>query len=167
MKSLKVKDIMATDLIMVQPNQTIEDAARLMKENDVGILPVGTPKAVKGVITDRDIIVRVIAEGRSVSHVTVQDAMTSGHIVCNEGDSLEHAAELMHKHDVSRVLVADFDTITGIVTIADLMRNVGSLRESDKVLHTLLRPIHRKKKVMASAQKQAACFECDSYDEVL
>lgn len=138
MHTIKVKEIMTRNPRMIKPSQTVKEAARIMKDEDIGVLPVGMPEKVLGVITDRDIAVRVTAEGEDPAKVKVEDAMTSGHIVCNEEDDIERAADLMRKHDVSRVLVADSGKVTGIATIADLLRNRDDRQESDKVLHHLL-----------------------------
>lgn len=156
MKSIKARDIMTSNPRMIKPTQTVREAAKIMKEEDFGVLPVGTPEAVIGIITDRDITVRITAEGKDASKTLVQDAMTTKFICCNETDEIECAAELMRHHDVSRVMVTRFDktanyeTVTGIITMADLLRNKGDLHKSDKVLHELLRPARAQKKKAAS-----------------
>lgn len=131
---------------MIKPTQTAQEAAKIMKEEDFGVLPVGTPDAALGIVTDRDITVRITAEGKDASKTQVQEIMTTKFITCQESDEIEHAAELMRKHDVSRIMVSRFDktanyeTVTGIITMADLLRNKGDFHKSDKVLHELLRP---------------------------
>lgn len=131
MQTIKVKDVMSKNPVMVKPSQTVRAAATLMKDNDCGVLPVGEPKAVIGVITDRDITVRVTAEGKDAAKLRVEDVMTHKFITCNENDDIEHAAELMRKHDVSRVMVSNFDSVTGIATLADLIRNRGDRLKSE------------------------------------
>ncbi len=144
MKSIKAKDIMTPNPRMIKPTQTVQEAAKIMQEEDFGVLPVGTLDKAVGVITDRDITVRVTAAGKDAAKTLVQDAMSKKFISCNEDAEIEHAAELMRHHDVSRILVCNFDKaancekITGIVTIADLLRNKGDRHKSDKVLHELL-----------------------------
>jgi CBS domain-containing protein len=160
--AIKVKDTMTANPVMVNPAQTVKEAARIMKENDCGVLPVGTPDAVIGVITDRDITIRVTAEGADASKVPVQSVMTHKFIVCNESDDIEHAAQLMRKHDVSRLMVSKFDKVTGIVTIADLMRNTGNRHESNKVLHHLLGRKKPQKKTITNMSTAGA--GCESRD---
>ena len=138
METMKVKAIMSATPAMVRPMQDVQEAASIMKENGCGILPVGTPEQVVGVITDRDIVMRVVAVGKDATITPVQEAMTHKFISCEESDTIDHAAELMRKHDVSRVLVSHAGTVTGIVTIADLLRNKDDRNTSDKVLHMLL-----------------------------
>ncbi len=166
MKEITVKEIMTAHPHMIQPTQTVKEAARIMKEEDIGVLPVGTPTKVFGILTDRDITVRVTAEGADPAKVLVQEAMTHKFITCNENDPIERVAELMRKHDVSRVMVSNFDTVTGIATIADLLRNKDNRQESDKVLHHLLgRKKPEKKPKMGTAG--AGSESCDTYDDAI
>ena len=161
MQTIKVKDVMSKNPVMVKPSQTVREAAAMMRDNDCGVLPVGDPKAVIGVLTDRDITVRVTAEGKDASKLRVEDVMTHKFITCNENDDIEHAAELMRKHDVSRVMVSNFDTVTGIATLADLIRNRGDRLKSEQVLNTLLRPYEKPQKLAPTAAAAAGCESCD------
>lgn len=152
MKSLTIKNVMTARPIMIKPEQTVKSAARMMKENNCGVLPVGTPAKVLGMLTDRDITVRLVAEGGDALLTPVNDIMSGQVFLCEEGDSLEDAARQMRKHDVSRLMVSDGKMITGIVTLADLIRNTGKERASDEVLHELL--YHGGKK---STHKSTCC----------
>lgn len=145
MKSLKIKDVMTARPIMVGPEQTVKNAARIMKENACGVLPVGTPAKALGMITDRDIAVRLVAEGGDAGATTVKEIMSPQVFMCEEGCGLAAAASQMRKHDVSRLMVSDGKTITGIVTLADLLRNAGEERVSDEVVHELLYPGAKKR----------------------
>lgn len=138
MRSIKAKDIMTKNPYMIAPDQTVQEAARIMKERNFGILPVGTPEAVIGMLTDRDITVRVTAEGKNAAKTLVQDVMSKQFVCCNEADDIERAAWLMRSHDVGRIMVANLDMVTGIITLADLLRNKGDLRKSDQILNELL-----------------------------
>jgi len=140
MKMLKVKDVMTIDPAMIKPEQTVRNAARLMEDNDCGVLPVGTPAKVLGVLTDRDIAIRVVAQAKDPLLTKVESVMSKKVFLCEEKDSLAHAADLMRKHDVSRLMVSDGAMITGIVTLADLLRNTGEKEESEKVMRELLYP---------------------------
>lgn len=165
MQPIKIKEIMTRNPVMVAPTQTVKEAALIMKNEEIGVLPVGDPTAVIGVITDRDITVRITAEGKDASKTQVQDAMTHKFITCNEEDEIERAADIMRKHDVSRVMVSNFDVVTGIVTLADLLRNKDNRQESDKVLHHLLG--RKPSAKQASARKAAlagAAAGCESCD---
>lgn len=162
MQALTVKEVMTADPVMVKPTQTVKEAADIMKENDCGVLPIGTPTKVLGMLTDRDIAIRLVAEGRDASKTQVQEIMSRQVFMCEENDSLETAAEHMRRHDVCRLIVCDANLATGIVTLACLLRNKGDRRKSDRVLHELLghkRPQRKQHVRMATAG--AGCESCD------
>lgn len=138
MKMIKVKDIMTADPFFVRPDQSILEAAKLMRVVECGVLPVGDENKVVGIITDRDIVVRVVSDDKNPETTKVQDIMTKKVHSCNENDDIEHAAEIMREHDVSRLLVMKGKSIAGIISSACLLRNKGNVAQSDKVLHELL-----------------------------
>jgi CBS domain-containing protein len=139
MSEITVGDIMKCDPYIISPDKTVKAAAQLMKEIDSGILPVGThPEKIVGIITDRDIVLRVTAEGKYASEVLIQDAMTPKVYSCTTETALEDAANLMCTYGVRRLVVTKQNRITGIITLIELLRNEGKVRLSDKVLHALL-----------------------------
>lgn len=134
----RIKDVMTPNPIFVEPTRTIQEAAQLMKDNNCGVLPVGIPEKIMGMLTDRDITVRAVAAGLE-PHCTHVDAIMSEKVYsCEREDDLWTAAERMRKHDVSRLMVSDGRKYVGIVTLADLIRTTGNEQLSDKVLHELL-----------------------------
>lgn len=139
MKQIKVIDVMKHGPYIISPEKTAEDAAKLMKMQDCGVLPVGThPEKIIGIITDRDLVLRVAAEGKDASKTLVQDVMTRKVITCDGHASIQEAAELMSNHNIHRLIVITKDRAPGIVTFAQLLRNQGNLKFSDDVLHGLL-----------------------------
>lgn len=139
MSQLRIKDIMTRYPVMIQPGKTVIEAARLMRDIDCGVLPVGTTREhIAGVITDRDIVTRIVAAGQDPCKTTIQEAMSKKLYTCDEDDRLEFAARIMRKHNVARVVVTKGTSITGIVTMAELLRSKGDVRSSDQVLHELL-----------------------------
>ncbi len=153
MKHIRVKDIMTPEPFIIPPTMAVKEAAKRMKDIDCGILPVGTPEKVVGMITDRDITLRVTAEGKDALKTPVQEVMTHAVHYCNEDDDIEDAAEEMRKRNVARLVVTDGKKAMGIVTMTCLLRAKGDRHKGDKVLHELMRPQH------ASAKKAAGC--CD------
>ena len=75
---MKVKDVMSHDVRLVTPNDTVETAARLMAELDVGVLPIGENDRLVGIVTDRDITIRAVASGKSPIETTVREVMSQG-----------------------------------------------------------------------------------------
>lgn len=114
-----VSDVMNTDVQVISPEATLQEAAQNMREGDFGVLPVGDKDNLIGIITDRDIVVRAVAEGMDVD-TPVRDAMSEQIVFANEDDSLEDAARLMSDHQIRRLPVVDADHhLVGIVSLGD------------------------------------------------
>ncbi len=115
-----VRDVMTANVQTVAPDATIQEAARLMRDVDCGAVPVCDGDRLAGIVTDRDIAVRAIAEGKDAS-CQVRDVMSGGVITCGEDDSIEDVAELMEEKQVRRIVVVDENKrLSGIVALADL-----------------------------------------------
>lgn len=124
---MRVKDVMSAQMVTVSPNDTAQSAARLMLEMDVGALPVEVPGvgAIVGILTDRDIVVSVLARGLSTS-TTIAEFMTVSPEVCNENDETAIAFDRMHELDVRRLVVVNDDRrIVGIVSLVDMPNEEG------------------------------------------
>ena len=129
---MKVRDLMATHVEFIEPDATVQDAASLMGELDVSALPVGTAEALKGVITDRDILYRLVAEGRDPRHTSVLEIATKQIFSCSPEDALSVAMDLMASQNVRRLPVLDeARRVVGWLTLSDLSRHL--LVESDVV----------------------------------
>jgi CBS domain-containing protein len=116
---MKIRDVMTPNPRTVSPNDTIQAAARIMHAEDTGAVPVVNNGRVLAVVTDRDIVVRVVAEGGSLS-TPVGDIASKG-IVCATPDmSTSEASELMSEHQIRRLPVVENDRLVGIVSIGDL-----------------------------------------------
>jgi CBS domain-containing protein len=121
---MQVQEIMHPDVHIVDPNMTISDAARQMRANDIGALPVGENDRLIGIVTDRDIVLRAIAEDRSPGDTTVREVMSEGICCCFEDDDVTHAARVMARHQVRRLPVIDHGKrLVGLVALADLGRS--------------------------------------------
>ncbi len=133
---MNVKDIMTKDPCFINPDYSIIEAARKMKELDCGILPVGEDKNhCIGMVTDRDIVLRVLADGHDPKQGTVKDAMTKEIHACCEDDSLEDAADLMRRYKVNRLLVKSRDgKVTGIITFGAMLWKTSSATEVGHIL---------------------------------
>jgi CBS domain-containing protein len=132
----KARDIMSTDVESIDENATVLEAAKRMKELDVGALPIcGTDERLKGMITDRDIVVGVLAAGKDpastpVSEVAEGDANT---VTIGADDSLDEALETMKRFQVRRLPVIDGDRMVGIIAQADVARQAGDSETGDVV----------------------------------
>lgn len=132
---MDIRSVMTPDPATCQSSTPIRDVARLMLENDCGLVPVidesGKPL---GTVTDRDIALRVVAEGRDSQSVTAQDCMTTPVTSVSLDSSLSDTTELMEREQVRRMLVVDQDgRLCGIVAQADVALSGKDRRTADLV----------------------------------
>ena len=117
----RIADIMTRSVAVVGRDETLQAAARRMKEMDVGALPVTDGKALVGMVTDRDIMVRGVAEGMVAQESLVSDVMTEEVRWCSEDDSVETVMAQMGEQQVRRLAVLDARReIVGIVALGDI-----------------------------------------------
>jgi len=135
MRNTQAKDLMTSHPVMVSPQTTLKDAAEMMRDMECGILPVGTEDRIKGIITDRDIVIRAVARGKDPARELVGDYMTDEVHSCNESDSLEEVADKMRDHQVSRLTVMDRSgAVTGILTFGAILRKNTDADEVARVV---------------------------------
>ena len=121
---MKIRDVMTPNPKTVSPNDTIQTAARVMQAEDTGAVPVVNNGQVLAVVTDRDIVVRVVAEGGSLSSPVSSIATKS--VVCATPDmSTREASDLMSEHQIRRLPVIENDRLVGIVSLGDLAVKEG------------------------------------------
>lgn len=125
--SRHVRDVMTPNPECVSERDSIRDVARIMKDQDTGVVPVVEGKKVIGLITDRDIVVRGIAEGRDVSTVKVNEIMTKSVRSVKEDTPLNEVLDLMSNAEVRRVpVVNNNDEIVGIISLGDIAENTNA-----------------------------------------
>jgi CBS domain-containing protein len=137
---------MSRNVECIGPEQTIREAARKMKDLDVGPLPVcGEGDRLVGMITDRDITVRATAEGRDPSTTSVREVMSEGVHYCFEDDDVEAAARRMQDEQIRRLVVLDEDKrLVGIVALGDLATEGDDTRRTGEVLERVSEPATRR-----------------------
>lgn len=142
MHNTKVKDIMTANPVIIAPGTTLLEAAKKMKEIECGILPVGTNDKIVGMITDRDIVIRALAEEKDPAKEKVENHMTETAYACNEEDFLEDAADKMRTHKVSRLVVKNKQgQVTGILSFGGILRKHAS---SEEIANIIKHAINRK-----------------------
>lgn len=121
LRSKRVRDLMVRDVVAIAPSTTLTEAARLMRDHNVGMLPVIVNARLAGVITDRDLVVRALANGADPA-LTVVGEVASADLICARPDAeLEEAMEVMAACQVGRLPVVDDDNqLVGIVTLSSL-----------------------------------------------
>lgn len=125
-RSTTVKDVMVDDVVTAEASMTLAEAARLMREHNVGILPVIVNAKLAGVITDRDLVVRGIAQGADPTLTAVGEFVSNALICARPDTPLEEAMEVMAERQVGRLPVVDYDNhLVGIVTLSSLALRSG------------------------------------------
>lgn len=116
----KVSEVMTSDVKVVRPDESVQKAAAIMSEQDIGSLPVCDGKRLKGMITDRDIAVRAVAGGRGVD-TPVSEVMTEDVIWCSEDADIDELLKRMGTDQIRRMPVLDENrNLVGIVALGDL-----------------------------------------------
>ncbi len=130
---MKVSKVMTRDVRLIEPAQTIQEAAQMMAELDTGIMPVREGDRLVGMITDRDITVRAVAQGRG-SDTPVRDVMTEEVKYCFEDDDTNEVARNMADLQVRRLPVLDQDKrLVGIISLADMAVTEGASQAGEAV----------------------------------
>jgi CBS domain-containing protein len=133
-----VKDAMSSDVKTATPSQTLTDVAVLMKREDVGSVPVVDGERLVGVVTDRDIVVRGIADGSSPNAVQVGDIASRDIVTVRPDDDLDEAMRLMAQHQVRRLPVVDDGQLVGVLAQADV-----ALEAKEKVVGQVVEEISK------------------------
>jgi CBS-domain-containing membrane protein len=135
---MNCSEIMTRNPTCCLPTDSAYEAARLMKSEDVGPIPIcedrGTKKLV-GIVTDRDLALKVVAEARDPKNTKLKEVMTSDLYTCGADDDLDKALELMQEHQIRRIPVVDNkDHLIGIIAQADLATRAGSRKKTGEVV---------------------------------
>lgn len=132
---MNIRDVMTPNPRTVSPNDSIQSAARVMRDEDTGVVPVVDNGKPVGVITDRDIVVRAVAEDRELNR-PIRDIVTRELVAVHPDMSVQEATELMSEHQVRRLPVIDNNRLVGIVSIGDIAVKEGrDSRVGDALQH--------------------------------
>ncbi len=134
---MKVKDVMHKGVEWVSPDTPVANVAKKMREHDIGAVPVGENDRLVGMITDRDITIRAVAEDKDFSKLTARDVMTSGIIYCRDTEEVDDAARIMESKQVRRLPVIDENKrMVGMVAIGDISQSRDLTGEVMKAVST-------------------------------
>jgi CBS domain-containing protein len=137
----KCKDVMTKDPASCEPGDSITKVAGIMKQEDVGSVPVvesSSSRRLSGIVTDRDIVVKVIAGGRAPDTSSVRDAMTPNPASCREDDDVDQALKLMKERQVRRMPIVDAEgRLTGIIAQADVATRVNKDSKTGELVEAI------------------------------
>jgi CBS domain-containing protein len=126
------RDIMTGGVECIGENETLVDAAKKMRDMDVGSLPIcGEDNRLKGMLTDRDIVVRCLAEGGDAASTRAGDLAQGEPVTIGADDPIEEVLRTMKQYEVRRLPVIDGHDLVGVISMADVARNVSEDRVGD------------------------------------
>ena len=137
----KCKEVMTQNPVCCEPGDSITRVASIMKQEDVGSVPVvqsQSSKQLVGIVTDRDIVLKVVAGGRNADQATVQDAMTANPACCKVDDDVEQAMGLMKERQVRRMPIVDANgRLSGIIAQADVATRVNKDSKTGELVEAI------------------------------
>jgi len=138
--TLKLKDIMTKNVSVAEPDETVKEVARKMKEFNVGAIPVVNADRPVGIVTDRDIVLRNVSEDRSASASRVGEIMSSELVYGTPDMEVDDAAAIMARHQIRRLPVVEDEKLVGMVSIGDLATRDRFTDEAGEALSDISYP---------------------------
>jgi len=139
---MKVRQVMTADVYTVRPDASVFDIAELMRDEDIGAVPVVENEKLIGMVTDRDIVVRALADSRDVSQANARSVMSGNLLYCFDDQSVEEVLDNMGEQQVRRMPVVDRDKrLVGVVSIGDLSAAAPPDRSGES-LSQISQPTH-------------------------
>jgi CBS domain-containing protein len=130
---MKVKDAMTKSISKAAPDDSLKKVAELMKKEDAGFMPICEGDALVGVVTDRDIVIRGVAEGKTDLGKETAERYMSTDVITVEADAdLDEAAELMEAHEIRRLTVTDNGKLVGVLSHGNLVQAFKSEGSADR-----------------------------------
>ncbi len=137
---MTIRDYMTTGVQTVGPDATLFEVAQLMRDIDTGVVPVVSGATLVGLITDRDIVVRAIADGADPSTAKVEDYLSRNPTTVSPDTGVQQAAQLMQRDQIRRLPVVQGTELVGIISIGDLAVDTGKDRLIGDTLEDISRP---------------------------
>ena len=137
---MKIKELMTKTVATLNENDTVEQAAHLMKEYNVGSIPICKGEKVIGIITDRDIALRSVAEGENYKSQNVRTIMTSNPVVGHPEMDIQDAARVMSERQIRRLPIVDNNNIVGMVSLGDIAVESNLSDKAESALQDISEP---------------------------
>lgn len=136
--NMKIKDVMTKDMYIAKEEDSVTKIAEWMKKYDIGFVPIARDNKIVGVVTDRDIVVKALANGAK-PNTEIGNYMTDCIISVEMDEKIDKVFEVMQKNKVKRVLITDHKKIVGIISLSDLMENEKQVLETIKEIWKIKR----------------------------
>lgn len=164
-EELRVKDVMRTEIVSVSPNDSVEKAARLMKENNIGSIVIVSDSKPVGIVTERDLVCRALAsESSDPRMMPISKIMTRDLVTISPDDSLTDAAEKMRQYGIRRLIVVSGGKIVGIVTSKDLLQVYPDIIG---ILYEELSIMRGRERLRRRRRYSGICEVCGQYSDNL
>ena len=137
---MKVRDIMTTSVASLSAEDTVVKAASIMKEHNVGSVPVCQGSNVVGIITDRDITLKSVASGVNSNSQSVREVMSSNPVVGSPDMSLEDASRIMSEQQIRRLPIVENQKLVGVIALGDLAVEPKSDEKAGNALSSISQP---------------------------
>lgn len=137
---MKVRDIMTKDVAHINPDAKVTEAAQLMQKHNIGSVPVCDQRGLVGIVTDRDIVVRNIASGKSPQETPVRDVMTGQVNTATPDMDVDEVTKMMATHKIRRVPVVENNQLVGMVSLGDIAVDNKFNFEASEALVEISRP---------------------------
>lgn len=134
---MKAKEIMTTEVVSVDKDTSIQDAAKKMADTDVGSVIVNDKDTLVGIITDRDITIRGVAKKDDLKSVSCKEIMTSDVITANSDSNMEEVIGLMSDNQIKRVPIVEKDNVVGMISLRDISQSYEWDDEAGEVLNDI------------------------------
>jgi CBS domain-containing protein len=141
---MKLKEIMTTDVEVIRPESSVTEAAKKMRSLNIGALPVCDGRRLLGMVTDRDITVRAVAESRDPDNTLVRDCMSPEVVYCFEDQSAQEAERLMEEKQIRRLPVLTSEKqLAGIIALGDLATKTGDIQQIGRTVREISAPARK------------------------
>ena len=124
---MQIQQIMSKNVEYIGPETPIATAAQKMRDKDIGFIPVCDNDRIVGTLTDRDLVIRAIAQGRDCRNAQAREVMTQEVFYCYSDENVEHVGEVMRENEVRRMLILDRQKrLVGVVSLGDIAKASGN-----------------------------------------
>ena len=137
---MKVKDVMSKTVVAADSGQSVCEVARLMREHDVGAIPVFERDVIAGIVTDRDVVLRCVAAGKDPSECRAGEIMSGGAVSVTPNQSVADAARIMAAVKIRRLPVIDDGRLAGMVSFGDIARSRADDAEISEAISEISTP---------------------------
>lgn len=130
---MQVRELMTTRIVSIPPDSNVKEAAALMNKHNIGAIPVVEGANIRGILTDRDIVLRCVAEGRDANSMKVSDVCSGGAISVKPNQTVHDAMHLMASEQVRRLPVVEEGKIVGMLSLADIARERSGMELAEAI----------------------------------